>query len=145
VTTTPEPKPCPFCGGTSIQVQQGSIYRTLVVKCADCGAQAPETRQTSLYDLPPDRATALRDWNTRVNPEHISPDNPWPDIQILADGFSAALFYVLEDADLDDDINLLDDSLRMERITQAMQALTTLEQLRAEQDGQTSIELEPAA
>jgi hypothetical protein len=33
----------------------------------------------------------------------------------------------------------------MERITQAMQALTTLEQLRAEQDGQTSIELEPAA
>jgi Lar family restriction alleviation protein len=140
---TEEIKPCPFCGGTSIQVQQGSTYRRLVAICADCGAQGPEVRQTALDAKSPDQDAALRDWNTRVNPEHLSPANPWPDIQILADGFSAALFYVIEDADMGDDG--LDDSLRMERISQAMQALTTLNQLRAEQDGQTSIELEPAA
>jgi Lar family restriction alleviation protein len=136
------PKPCPFCGGTSIQVQQGSTYRRLVALCADCGAQGPEARQTSFEDTP-DCAPALRDWNTRVNPEHLSPANPWPDIQILANGFRAALFYVIEDADLEDDG--LDDSLRMERISQAMQALTTLEHLRAEQDGQERLDLEPAA
>jgi Lar family restriction alleviation protein len=139
------PKPCPFCGGTSIQVQQGSTYRWLVTVCSDCGAQGPEARQTALDAKSPDQAAALRDWNTRVNPEHLSPANPWPDIQILANGFSAALFYVLEDADLDDDINLLDDSQRMERIAQAMQALAKLEQLRAEQSGQERLELEPAA
>jgi hypothetical protein len=100
-------------------------------------------RQTSLDAKSPDQAAALRDWNTRVNPEYLSPNNPWPDIQILADGFRAALFYVIEDADLEDDG--LDDSLRMERITQAMQALATLEHLRAEQDGQERIDLEPAA
>jgi hypothetical protein len=138
---TEEIKPCPFCGGTSIKVMQPpeSFWPSAI--CIDCSAQGPLAIKTALDNPDTVYDDSTREWNSRVNPEHLSPANPWPDIQILADGFRAALFYVLEDADLEDDG--LDESMRMERITQAMQALTTLEQLRAEQSGQTRLDLEP--
>lgn len=136
-------KPCPFCGGTNIYPWRGPFHRGAFAVCVDCEAQGPEARVTALDDHRLDTSDALREWNTRVNPEHLSPANSWPDIQILADGFSAALFYVLEDADLDNDINILDDSQRMERIHHAMQALSTLERLQAEQSGQERLDLEP--
>ena len=119
---TTEVLPCPFCGGTNIFPRIGPFRRLAFAVCADCEAQGPEVRITALDDHRLDTADALREWN------------------ILTDGFRAALFYVIEDADLEDDG--LDDCQRMERITLAMAALCTLERLRAEQAGQTSLDLE---
>ena len=69
---TDEIKPCPFCGGTNIQIEEGTSYRWRVAVCADCGAQAPEARVTSLEGIDADRGAAFREWNTRVNHELIN-------------------------------------------------------------------------
>lgn len=66
-----EPKPCPFCGKTSVTTVEGSTFRWVYASCDHCGAQAGEVRKDTLAD---DRARAQKDaerkaikkWNQRV-------------------------------------------------------------------------------
>lgn len=69
---TDEIKPCPFCGGINISTEIIDFRRRAVAICNDCDARGPEVRLTALDDHPIDTSDALREWNTRVNPEHLS-------------------------------------------------------------------------
>ena len=65
-------KPCPFCGGTEVQVIDGSTFRWRLAQCQGCYAQAPEVRiQTAgggTRDEWEVKATrlALDEWNKRA-------------------------------------------------------------------------------
>jgi Lar family restriction alleviation protein len=65
-------KPCPFCGGTEIQVVDGSTVRWRLAQCQGCGAQAGDVRiQTAGDGRHSDweaKATrlALDEWNKRA-------------------------------------------------------------------------------
>jgi hypothetical protein len=67
-----KPLPCPFCGGTEIDVQQGSTFRWLIVACEGCGAQCGEVRvQTMGAGTPREwadagEALAFAEWNKRA-------------------------------------------------------------------------------
>ncbi len=64
--------PCPFCGGNSISVNEGSTFRWRYAECNECGARAGEVRHNTLSD-DQDQATtestrrAIEEWNTRTN------------------------------------------------------------------------------
>lgn len=60
-------KPCPFCGGTDIEVES-SDYGGPYVFCNDCGALGPPTRWTD--ETADDHARARALWNTRHGGDH---------------------------------------------------------------------------
>ena len=67
-----EPLPCPFCGGTEVEIMDGSTFRWVFAACQDCGAGCGEVRvQTT--GKPRDEALveagqrAIAEWNTRAN------------------------------------------------------------------------------
>jgi len=68
---TQEIKPCPFCGDTVVDVEEGSSFRWRVAICRSCGAQAGEVRRQTLGEGTNDewdaaaRIAALAEWNTR--------------------------------------------------------------------------------
>ena len=43
-----EIKPCPFCGSTSISIQEGSTFRWMLACCNDCDAKSGEIRVDTL-------------------------------------------------------------------------------------------------
>jgi len=65
------PLPCPFCGGQSVSVKEGSTFRWLYATCNECGAQAGEVRINTLSG---NRGQAMREatqdaiaeWNKRT-------------------------------------------------------------------------------
>jgi Lar family restriction alleviation protein len=67
-----EPLPCPFCGGPSVSVSDGSTFRWRVAACNTCGAQCGEIRAQTLGEGTPQeweaeaREEAIAEWNTRV-------------------------------------------------------------------------------
>lgn len=64
--------PCPFCGGTKIETQEGSTFRWWYASCGECGAQAGEIRRQTLGEGTNEewdaqaRADALAAWNRRA-------------------------------------------------------------------------------
>lgn len=70
-----EIKPCPFCGGTDVLIDEGATFRWRVARCCGCGAGAGEVRVPSLgnshaglwkrviTDL------AMAEWNKRATPQ----------------------------------------------------------------------------
>jgi Lar family restriction alleviation protein len=66
------PLPCPFCGGTEVNVVEGSTFRWLVAECALCGAKCGEVRKQTLGAGTPDdweregRRDAIKEWNKRA-------------------------------------------------------------------------------
>lgn len=67
--TTPI-KPCPFCGGTTIEVREGSTFRWRYATCLECGAQAGEVRHNTLAEDQNQArldsiARAIDEWNIR--------------------------------------------------------------------------------
>lgn len=69
---TQTPKPCPFCGATSVRVCEGSTFRWRFAQCDSCGAQAGEVRCQTLGDGTKEEweakavADAIDEWNHRV-------------------------------------------------------------------------------
>jgi Lar family restriction alleviation protein len=68
-----ELKPCPFCGGTNIETEQGSTFRWEVAYCIDCDAHAGEVRKDTLnddVDVAEQQAAldAVAEWNRRSSP-----------------------------------------------------------------------------
>lgn len=63
-------KPCPFCGGTNGQDEQGETYRWRKWRCNDCGACGPEERcnmtGAGRAGEAEARQIALTAWNTRA-------------------------------------------------------------------------------
>jgi Lar family restriction alleviation protein len=63
-------KPCPFCGGKSATMRQGSTFRWRTMECNECGAMGPETRVPTLGPRVDDEAYKLElataTWNERV-------------------------------------------------------------------------------
>ena len=65
-------KPCPFCGGTNIEVVEGSTFRWRIARCLECGAQAGEIRIQTMGDGSKEEweakgyADAIAEWNTRI-------------------------------------------------------------------------------
>lgn len=51
-----ELKPCPFCGGTSLTIENPQLFQDVHVICRDCGAKA------SFYGI---RYTVATRWNMR--------------------------------------------------------------------------------
>lgn len=64
--------PCPFCGGTNVDVVEGDTYRWRLARCLECGAQASDVRIQTLGDGTKEEweakahTRALAEWNTRV-------------------------------------------------------------------------------
>jgi Lar family restriction alleviation protein len=67
-----EPKPCPFCGSTKVEIVDGSSFRWVAAECSECGARSGEVRIPSYANGTPDeriaKATqaAIEEWNTRT-------------------------------------------------------------------------------
>ena len=61
--------PCPFCGGTSVTVEEGTTYRWAVATCVDCGATASEVR--AVPDVVKTQELALAEWNLRASPASV--------------------------------------------------------------------------
>jgi len=65
-----EPKPCPFCGGNHITVQEGSTFRWVHATCGNCGAQSGEVRRNTMVKPEASwldaRADAIEEWNKRA-------------------------------------------------------------------------------
>lgn len=62
-----ELKPCPFCGGTEIELSCGTPDREGIPKqmnCTECGASGP-------WDYATEESTEqqVKDWNTRPTPD----------------------------------------------------------------------------
>lgn len=68
-------KPCPFCGESSTQVQEGSTFRWRYVECNGCLARGPEVRAQTLGEGTAQQweadaqARAIAAWNERINTE----------------------------------------------------------------------------
>ena len=60
-------EPCPFCGGTSIYMADGSTYRWKRMECADCGASCGEFRAPTDPDESECLAYGIRHWNHRIS------------------------------------------------------------------------------
>jgi Lar family restriction alleviation protein len=64
--------PCPFCGSTNVEDQQGVTYRWRVAVCVDCGARAGEVRchvtgsGANTKALAEARQLAFDEWNRRA-------------------------------------------------------------------------------
>ena len=58
---SPEPEPCPFCGGVRIKMSRLFLTRT----CGDCHAVGPLPRQGEAFN-------ATRAWNRRAKPAEES-------------------------------------------------------------------------
>lgn len=64
-------KPCPFCGSTKVQVEDGDTFRWRMTVCQECGAQGPEVRcqttgEGNMHDWDADaRVRAIEEWNKR--------------------------------------------------------------------------------
>ena len=66
-----EIKPCPFCGSTSISIQEGSTFRWMLACCNDCDAKSGEIRVDTLNNRRADalekaRRDAITKWNERA-------------------------------------------------------------------------------
>jgi hypothetical protein len=64
------PLPCPFCGGTSVTMIEGSTFRWRNMECADCGARCGEVRADTLQPDAQKREgdvyiKAVEEWNRR--------------------------------------------------------------------------------
>lgn len=65
------PKPCPFCGGSSVSCHEGSTFRWIVACCDECGAQAREVRKQTHGPGTPEawwgiaEINAIAAWNER--------------------------------------------------------------------------------
>lgn len=68
-----EAKPCPFCGGESITIQEGSTFRWMMVECNECGAASGEVRVQTIGEGPPaawkakGAQDAVAEWNKRAD------------------------------------------------------------------------------
>lgn len=68
------PLPCPFCGSTQINTEEGSTFRWMVAYCEECGAQSGEVRTQTIGEGTREewqdrgRADAIREWNKRTMP-----------------------------------------------------------------------------
>ena len=59
-------KPCPFCGSTDLELQEGTKDREgtpVNLTCVDCGAEGPWAYADMWLE-----AEAVRMWNERVQP-----------------------------------------------------------------------------
>lgn len=65
MTRPPEPKPCPFCGGTNLTLPDmlAGVFDDTFVTCQDCDAIGPST---------PSKATAIEAWNDRAGEAAIT-------------------------------------------------------------------------
>jgi Lar family restriction alleviation protein len=61
------PKPCPFCGETSVTVEEGTTFRWRIAVCNACGAQGPEVRRTENLAAAATESNyrAVEAWNVR--------------------------------------------------------------------------------
>ena len=62
-------RPCPWCGGTSVSVEELE-FRYRVAVCDECGAHAPDVRHNTLVadQLKAEQESsvkAIEAWNTR--------------------------------------------------------------------------------
>ena len=76
--------PCPFCGGTSVTVEEGTTYRWAVATCVDCGATASEVR--AVPDVVKTQELALAEWNRRASPASVPEGFTMSEPAILPDG-----------------------------------------------------------
>ena len=73
-----ELKPCPFCGGVGVSVNEGSTFRWRYATCDECGAQAPEVRIQTLGGGTRDewetiaKADAIDEWNRRAQDAELA-------------------------------------------------------------------------
>lgn len=58
MSTTIHPAPCPFCGGTDIDVGTSKIFGGMLVECGDCGMVAMPSSHAHKHD-------AIGEWNRR--------------------------------------------------------------------------------
>lgn len=64
--------PCPFCGGKSVSVEEGSTFRWVYASCDDCGAQCGEVRKQTMGEGTQEQwnaaaeVSAINAWNTRA-------------------------------------------------------------------------------
>lgn len=62
-----EPLPCPFCGNSGLDFDEGSTYRWGIASCSGCGASCGEIRREY-----PDKGEwhkeAIAEWNRRASP-----------------------------------------------------------------------------
>jgi hypothetical protein len=67
-----EAKPCPFCGGTKLEMGDGSTFRWRTFTCTGCCANQGEfriatlTEETNEESVARCRADAIEEWNKRV-------------------------------------------------------------------------------
>ena len=65
-------KPCPFCGGKHVRVQEGDSFRWRFATCCECGARSGDVRVQTLGDGTKAEweaagyAAAIEEWNTRA-------------------------------------------------------------------------------
>ncbi|OPZ11101.1 MAG: hypothetical protein BWZ07_02259 [Alphaproteobacteria bacterium ADurb.BinA280] len=64
-------RPCPFCGGTDVQVVDGSTFRWRLAQCQGCGAQAGDVRIQTAGD-----GTRL-DWECKATRLALDEWNAW--------------------------------------------------------------------
>ena len=81
--------PCPFCGGTSVTVEEGTTYRWAVATCVDCGATASEVR--AVPDVVKTQELALAEWNRRASPASVP---------AVTDGMALAFHRALTDGSI---------------------------------------------
>lgn len=62
-----EPLPCPFCGNSGLDFDEGSTHRWGIASCSGCGASCGEIRREY-----PDKGEwhkeAIAEWNRRASP-----------------------------------------------------------------------------
>ena len=77
-------RPCPWCGGTSVSVEEGSTFRWRILSCDNCGANTGEHRIQTMGSGGKEqweakcRAEMLEVWNKRHSPEPAA--QQWADI-----------------------------------------------------------------
>lgn len=62
------PLPCPFCGGKTINIAEGSTFRWAIGKCDNCGASCGEVRINTMQPRNEDEiiSAVIEEWNKRT-------------------------------------------------------------------------------
>lgn len=69
---TLEPKPCPFCGSTTFDIEADPSYKWVAVRCGSCYAAGPGVRikyQQTEEEL---HERMIESWNLREEQEHAT-------------------------------------------------------------------------